>query len=54
MSYAQLLEALCIEEGEEALIPSPHYATYYNSTIAAEGIPVLIKLKEEDNLCFRY
>jgi aspartate/methionine/tyrosine aminotransferase len=35
--------------GDEVIIPSPHYGTYYQNTLACGAKPVLVPLEESDN-----
>ena len=37
-----------LNPGDEVIIPSPHYGTYYQNTVACGAVPVLVPLAEED------
>ena len=38
-----------LKPGDEVIIPSPHYGTYYQNTLACGAKPVLVPLEESDN-----
>jgi len=38
-----------LNPGDEVIIPSPHYGTYYQNTLACGAKPVLVPLAESDN-----
>jgi aspartate/methionine/tyrosine aminotransferase len=38
-----------LKPGDEVIIPSPHYGTYYQNTLACGAKPVLVPLAESDN-----
>jgi aminotransferase len=38
-----------LNPGDEVMIPSPHYGTYYQNTLACGAKPVLVPLAESDN-----
>jgi aminotransferase len=37
-----------LQPGDEVIIPSPHYGTYYQNTLACGAKPVLVPLKESE------
>lgn len=41
------LQVLC-EEGDEVLVPTPHWVTYPEQVKLAGGVPVLVETREED------
>ena len=38
-----------LQPGDEVIIPSPHYGSYYQNTLACGAKPVLVPLAESDN-----
>ena len=38
-----------LNPGDEVIIPSPHYGSYYQNTLACGAKPVLVTLEESDN-----
>ena len=38
-----------LNPGDEVIIPSPHYGTYYQNTLACGAKPILVPLAESDN-----
>ena len=38
-----------LKPGDEVIIPSPHYGTFYQNTLACGAKPVLVSLEESDN-----
>ncbi len=38
-----------LKPGDEVIIPSPHYGTYFQNTLACGARPVLVPLEESDN-----
>lgn len=48
-----LLFSVLLEEGDEIIISDPHYACYPNFIRFARGIPVKIRVQEEDGFQFR-
>ena len=39
----------CVEEGDEVLIPDPAYVSYSPLVFMADGVPVQVECREEDN-----
>lgn len=40
--------AVCLDPGDEVLIPQPSYVSYLPCTIMADGVPVIIPLQYEN------
>ena len=38
-----------LQPGDEVIIPSPHYGTFFQNTVACGAIPVLVPLKASEN-----
>ena len=43
----------CIERGEEVLIPDPAYVSYAPLVSVADGVPVAVECREEDNFVLK-
>ncbi len=43
----------CVERGEEVLIPDPAYVSYSPLVTMADGVPVHVECKEEDNFVLK-